>query len=457
MLTEAVFENIAERIQMEIRKAERSVFIAVAWFTNRNLFIELLNKVKEGATVNLIISNDGINFNSSIDFELLVTSNSNVYRIGNGDTELMHNKFCVIDYSTVITGSYNWSYKAERNFENVIITSNDTVLAEQFISEFNSIRIKYYPDSKNEEVIFPLEKIIKRLEILKNYILLEDNEQFKSESSKLEKYDFNSDIQEIIGLVRNEEYALSIKKIESFISRNNQLTIWIDTEIVALKFEIKNLENQLNGYDNEKIELEKLLSNFQYCHTNELGDLILGILNLRKLKFKEDDTKYEEAKNNERQYREQVNIEIERKIFNLSDNQKTELKKKFRKATVLCHPDKVDKEYENIAQTIFIALKQAYDANDLEKVTKILRNLEKSNLLKTKLDTVLERDLLKADITNLRCKITIIESEIMAIKKSETYKTIIQIDDWDKYFIKMKALLKREFDELTKETGKFKS
>jgi len=152
MQTEAVFENIAERIQEEICKAQKSVFIAVAWFTNKNLFTELVNKARNGCTVSLIISNDNINLNSSIDFEQLLTAKSKVYKIGNGDTELMHNKFCVIDYSTVITGSYNWSYKAESNFENVIITSNDTTLAEQFISEFNNIRKQYYPDNEKEEI-----------------------------------------------------------------------------------------------------------------------------------------------------------------------------------------------------------------------------------------------------------------------------------------------------------------
>ena len=141
MQTEAVFENIAERIQQEINKAQKSIFIAVAWFTNKNLYNELVNKAKAGCRVYLIISNDDINNNSSIDFERLKTSSSKVYKIGNGDTELMHNKFCVIDYNTVITGSYNWSYKAENNFENVIITSNDTSLAEQFISESDKGRI----------------------------------------------------------------------------------------------------------------------------------------------------------------------------------------------------------------------------------------------------------------------------------------------------------------------------
>ena len=44
MQTEAVFENIAERIQSEISKAQKSIFIAVAWFTNKNLFNSLVEK-----------------------------------------------------------------------------------------------------------------------------------------------------------------------------------------------------------------------------------------------------------------------------------------------------------------------------------------------------------------------------------------------------------------------------
>lgn len=448
MQTEAVFENIAERIQLEISKAQKSVFIAVAWFTNKNLFNELVNKARNGCTVSLIISNDNINLNSSIDFDQLDIGKSKVYKIGNGDTELMHNKFCVIDYSTVITGSYNWSYKAESNFENVIITSNDTTLAEQFISEFNNIRRQYYPDAVNEKIVFPLNKIIKRLEILKNYILLEDIEELNKETSKLKEYDFNSDLQDIIEGIRNEEFGSAINKIQNFISKNQQLSIWTDPEIAALKLEIKNLENQLNGFDNEKIELEKLLSEFQHRHTIELGEIILDILKLRKLKFKSDKTKFEEAENDERQYREQVDTEKGKEIFELTDEQKLELKKKFRKATVLCHPDKVADEFKDAAQRIFIELKQAYDANDLKKVSEILDDLEKGNFFKSKSETVQEKDLLKAAIAKLKRQINILETEIITIKESDTFKTIISIEDWDDYFQRTKEKLQRELEEL---------
>ena len=233
MQTEAVFENIAERIQQEISKAQKSIFIAVAWFTNKRIFELLVDKAVNGCNVSLIISNDSINQNSQIDFNRLGINNSRIYKIGNGDTVLMHNKFCVIDFSTVITGSYNWSYKAESNFENVIITYSDTLLAEQFITEFNNIRRQYYADETKPETIFPLNKIIKRLEILKNYMLLEDIGELRKETGKLEEYDFNSDLHEIIEQIRLEEFATAINIIRHFISKNQQLSLWSDPEISA--------------------------------------------------------------------------------------------------------------------------------------------------------------------------------------------------------------------------------
>jgi len=452
MQTEAVFDNIAGRIHSEICKAQKSIYIAVAWFTNKMLFNELVIKASNGCTVMLIISNDDINLNSTIDYNSLQTGKSKVFKIGNVDTVLMHNKFCVIDFSTVITGSYNWSYKAEKNFENVIITQNDTTLAEQFISEFNKIRKQYYPDVSKEEIIFPLGKIIKRLEILRNHILLEEIEELSYETLKLSAYDFNADLLTILEDVKQNEFASAINKIQNFISRNQQLLIWTNPIVVALKLEIKNLENQLNSFDNEKIELEKLLSEFHHRHTIELGEIILDILKLRKLKFKKDKPKYEEAEKDEKQYREQVDNERDKDIFELTEEQKNELKKKFRKATVICHPDKVSDEFSESAQRVFIDLKQAYDANDLKKVTEILDELEKGNFFKARSETVLEEDLLKAAIAKLRRQIKILETEIIKIKNSETFITIISIEDWDGYFSRTKEKLKLEFEVLQLET-----
>ena len=158
--------------------------------------------------------------------------------------------------------------------------------------------------------------------------------------------------------------------------------------------------------------LEKLLSEFQYRHTIELGEIILDILRLRKLKFKDDKEKFDEAENDEKDYQDQFDSEKEKEIFELNEEEKIELKKKFRKATVLCHPDKVSDEFKIAAQDIFIELKNAFDSNNLKKVIEILEDLEKGNYFSSKSDTISEKELLKAAIVKLRARIEKLEIEI---------------------------------------------
>jgi hypothetical protein len=454
METQALFENIAESLQQEIRKAERTIFIAVAWFTNKNIFDELVTKANEGCIVNLMLSNDPINKDSSIEFDKLNVSNSKVYFVGDGEKELMHNKFCVIDRNIVITGSYNWSYKAEKNFENIVITYDDTSLAEQFIIEFNNIRKRYYPEFETTNLDFPLHKIIKRLEILKNYIILEDVEEFQKETTKLKEYAFNSDLEEIIGFARSGEWAEAIGRIEKFISRNQQITTWTDPEIAALKLEIKILENQLVSFDNEKSELERVLSEFQRRHTMELGETILEILKIRKILFKEDQDKFEEAEQDEKDYKEQFDQEKEKEIFELSEEDNAELKKKYRKAMLLCHPDKFANESLEIqkeAEAISKELIEAKDKKDLNRVSEILENLQKGILNTSKGDMITDKERLRASVNRLRTKIRDLENIIFGYKQSEEYTTISQIQDWDEYFQQLKVRLSNELEALKHE------
>lgn len=54
----------------------------------------------------------------------------------------MHDKFCVIDFKKVITGSYNWTYKASHNSENILILDDPSV-ATQYISRFEQQKAKF--------------------------------------------------------------------------------------------------------------------------------------------------------------------------------------------------------------------------------------------------------------------------------------------------------------------------
>jgi len=135
MQTQAYFENIQEHIITELKAAKSSVIIAVAWFTDNVLFDILCKLADKGIKIELLLMNDEINKSSGINYDMLQQKGGKVWMISNADgsNNIMHNKFCVIDQSTVINGSYNWTRKAKSNHESVTVIKENPSLALDFI------------------------------------------------------------------------------------------------------------------------------------------------------------------------------------------------------------------------------------------------------------------------------------------------------------------------------------
>ena len=148
--TEVVFDNIEQRILKEIKDAHYAIFVSVAWFTNKKLFQALLEKAKNNCYVSIIIQLDEINSQSGIDYSQIQIGRSECFKISK-DAELLHDKFCVIDFQKVITGSYNWTYKASHNSENILIL-NDPTIATQYISRFEKQKAKFCQSGIQQKV-----------------------------------------------------------------------------------------------------------------------------------------------------------------------------------------------------------------------------------------------------------------------------------------------------------------
>ena len=146
--TEVIFENIEQRILKEIKDAHYAIFVSVAWFTNKKLFNALLEKAKGNCYVSIIIQLDDINSQSGIDYDQIQIGRSECFQISK-DAELMHDKFCVIDFKKVITGSYNWTYKASQNSENILVLNNPSI-ATHYICRFEQQKAKFQ-ESKIQE------------------------------------------------------------------------------------------------------------------------------------------------------------------------------------------------------------------------------------------------------------------------------------------------------------------
>jgi len=291
-------------------------------------------------------------------------------------------------------------------------------------------------------------KIIKRLELIKSLISLEEEDEIETHIAKLEKDDFSGDLKNIIVFLKEKSYSKAALEIETFINQHNSLTVYVDPEIEGLKLEAKSLEAKLNKLSDEKADLEKLIHEFGVRHNKELGELILKILKFRKNKAK-GTPKETEAEEDYKNYSEEFEISKNEKIAELTEEELHEIKKKYRKASKLCHPDVVSEEQKEMADKLFTELNAAYERNDLEKVRKILENLEKGNFFVNKSDAINEKQLMKTEIEKLKMRIRELQQEMQLIKESDAYKTISGIEDWDIYFKETKEKLEEQAKELS--------
>lgn len=451
MKIQPYFEKIHKEIEARLLETKSSIRLAVAWFTDEKLFKIICDKASEGIKVELLIANQEINRDSSIQFWKLTDNGGKIYWIGKGYNyeKLMHNKACIIDNSILITGSYNWTRKAKSNHENILIIEDEENLIFEFNQEFDKIISKYF-FKENQQVDW--DKIAIRLEILLNAIKLEDEEDISYQVKKIKDIvpKENGDTKvikllEIIEHCQKKSYSSAITLILNYATEQKQLIIYNDPEIPALKLEVRVLEYQVSCLEDEKTEIEKQINRYKIEYNLNLGEIIKEILFLkRKLaqhefeKDKEKLNEFEEAKKDFEDFNNayQDNLK-EPKPQNLDEEQLKELKQNYRKATKFCHPDKVTEEQKEQAQKLFNELKEAYDNNDLQKVNSILKNLEKG-IFKSQGETITEKDKLKLIKESLKIKEKGLIKELTKINKSLTYREIEKISDWDNYFENLK-------------------
>jgi len=136
-MTQAIFDNIEEIISSQINQAEKRINIAVAWFTNNALYETLIKACEKEVRVNVLLLNDILNRNEfGLDFGILTKCGGEI-RFAKSDNGTMHNKFCIID-NMVITGSYNWTYHANKNKENILITDDESIV-KSYTDEFGKL------------------------------------------------------------------------------------------------------------------------------------------------------------------------------------------------------------------------------------------------------------------------------------------------------------------------------
>ena len=297
--------------------------------------------------------------------------------------------------------------------------------------------------------------------MIKSAVSIEENEIISLQIMKLKTMSVDDDVQKILKLVEAKSYEEIISRITEYIDKFSGVVIYEDPQVQELKVELSVLEKDLNNLSQKKNEYISEINAFNTKYYKYLGAIIEEILRLKREYAKKlfakgelDAEKLNDTKEQYEQFYKQAISQSKEQPHSLSQEDEKKLKKLYRKATFLTHPDVVADEFKVQAAEIFNDLNHAYKTKDLNEVERILKRLESGVSFSSSSQKINNKEVLREKSKILREKMETLQDKIDALVESETYQIIQNTKDLEKYFKNLKEGLEYEKIELEREIQK---
>ena len=478
MQLQAHFHDIQQVITRHLETAQDEILAAVAWFTDREIFDVLCQQAQAGVRVSIAVLGDDINqAPGALNFRRLRNLGGKVAFLppGSDGEPMMHHKFCVLDGHTVITGSYNWSKKAQRNDENITVATDDPEFAAKYRQAFHDLLVRTGQAGENATPEADAEAARRRLEMVRNLILLGEQEDLSRHLVKLRSVAQALQLQPIMQALERGAYKEALESIEDYLRRRSAIVVREDMDVPRLQLQLQALELRLQSLSEEKDDLERSLVIFNRRYSDALGPLLTEVLKARADLAKQeaevsrrrategrasmqdaehDAQRAEQARRDwqdyQHEYTEQQAAVPPRK---LGAEEEAELKRLYRRACGLCHPDKFSDEQKAAAHQVFVRLQEIYTANDLQALGELYDELKAGGLSSAPRSSTLSRaDALRAAIAELRHRITETLHQLQALHNSEGAALLRKAgdgeSDWTLFFERQAHLLQAELERL---------
>ncbi|MBS1205203.1 MAG: repair protein [Proteobacteria bacterium] len=362
-----------------------------------------------------------------------------------------------------------------------------------------------------------MNKPIKRLEIIKYAIELEDDGIILSQLPLLKNEVTDPELAFIVHALEEKNYSEAMRVITTWLQNQRSVVSWQDPLVAASKLELKALEERLRELIDKRNARIQLLDEFNDLYLTRLGPLMSQILRLRKtlaeaaVRRQEAEARRREAdylrcqkylsqavevlvtltqrwqsmpphslqaaearkhlqqqseliasllaeaqelergltreEEPVRQARDEARQEYEsyqeqqhdaEKRFScdqkMSEDERQELKRLWRQASKLCHPDLVDNDLKNEAHSMMVQLNQARQRGDISAIRAILTRLQKGLEPLMASDRLNDLQRLRQRITEVKQHIASLIEELATLDKEESWLLVSSLGDRETYF-----------------------
>jgi len=138
-------ENVSERIVSELQRAKYSIWIANVWFTDNAIYELLIEKVKEGINVEMLLSiNKIMNCDENAKIQQFIDMGGEFFLINEAEhNQILHDRFCMVDYSTVIDSGFEDRTYLNQGYSSYFMREYPESLVEHYFKVYFSVKNKF--------------------------------------------------------------------------------------------------------------------------------------------------------------------------------------------------------------------------------------------------------------------------------------------------------------------------
>ncbi len=387
------FTNLRYHLHEALEKADHKIWVAVAWFTDRETASLLVQKARKGVQIQVFIVDDEIN--QRLDTSEVESAGIQITRIPKIEG-LLHFKFCIIDDHTVVYGSANWTFSAfTHNQEQITVVEDDMVFIERFQDEFRQLQKRFAPPKTSTTGLqsHPERTFLQGEIRLLEAVLAETETEIAEATSLLKRFE-----------------RLYKRYLGSLLS-----------EILRLRVIVAQLKANLTQKLEDQQEAEQQQQEYESFSEAEESAQELSDLDLKQSKTPEE---------------------------------KQGLHRMFREAVKLCHPDKVEEQFRKAAQAVFVKLKEAFDAQNFEAVQQILEELKAGIAWQIPPEQITDIEVLRKLRDKYKQQLLEKQAILQSLLQSPSYMEVSTAESWETLIEQERSKLEYERSRLQEEVKK---
>ena len=136
-------ESLNKQILNQLKKAKYSIWLANVWFGNKKLYEILIDKLEHGLNVEILLNPNLFSLNDNYKIQDFIDCGGELYTLPSNNDSFFINKYCIVDYSTVISDDFKSDYSLKPQKGSSFVNESEATMVEHYINDYMLLKNNY--------------------------------------------------------------------------------------------------------------------------------------------------------------------------------------------------------------------------------------------------------------------------------------------------------------------------